>query len=324
MTSLNNIAAGLTQADRIALVTHVDPDPDAIGSILGLGLGLRMLGKSIAILNDDSVLSNLAFLPGSDLFQKTLPEGFSPQVVVCLDASDTARLGEVAVPLLEAELPVYNIDHHITNVKYGTENLINPEAASTAEMIPPLLDALGASLDQPIATCLLAGVVGDTRSFSTGSVTADSLTIGSRLVAAGADIRTITEAIFNQRDYNTLRLWGVALSNVRLEKGIIWTAVSSQERQQKGLSWVGASGMSNLLLTAREANISAVLTEQDDGGVRLSMRARPGYDVAQIALELGGGGHPLAAGATLAGPLDKAARRVVTKLKKIARKPRKA
>ena len=324
MTSLNNIAAGLTQADRIALVTHVDPDPDAIGSILGLGLGLRMLGKSIAILNDDSVLSNLAFLPGSDLFQKTLPEGFSPQVVVCLDASDTARLGKVAVPLLEAELPVYNIDHHITNVKYGTENLINPEAASTAEMIPPLLDALGASLDQPIATCLLAGVVGDTRSFSTGSVTADSLTIGSRLVAAGADIRTITEAIFNQRDYNTLRLWGVALSNVRLEKGIIWTAVSSQERQQKGLSWVGASGMSNLLLTAREANISAVLTEQDDGGVRLSMRARPGYDVAQIALELGGGGHPLAAGATLAGPLDKAARRVVTKLKKIARKPRKA
>jgi phosphoesterase RecJ-like protein len=324
MTTLNSIAARLAQAERIVLITHVDPDPDAIGSTLGLGQALLALNKSVAILNDDGVPSDLAFLPGADLFQKTLPDGFSPQVLVCLDSSDTSRLGEVAVPLLSAGLPIYNLDHHVTNVEYGTLNLIDPDAASTAEMIPPLLDALTVPIDEAIAACLLAGVVGDTRSFSTDSVTPNSLAVGSRLVAAGADIRMITEAIFNRRDYNTLRLWGLALSNVRLEKGVIWTAISADERRQKGLNWVGATGMSNLLLTAQEAKVSAVMTEQDDGKVRLSMRARPGFDVSQTALELGGGGHPLAAGATLEGPLDKAARRVVTKLKKVARKARKA
>ena len=323
MSLLSEIAAGLKQSERIALVTHKDPDPDAIGSILGLGLALRSLAKSVAILNDDAVPADLAGLPGADTFVKALPDDFSAEVVVSLDASDLERLGKVAQPLFDAGVPIYNIDHHITNLKFGTLNLIDPKAASTAEMLPPLIDALGAALDQDVASCLLAGVVGDTRRFSTGAVTANSLAVASRLVDAGADIRSISEAIFERRDYSTLRLWGLALSNARLEKGLIWTAVSTEERRQKGLNGVGATGMSNLLLTAREANISAVLIERDDGVVRLSMRARPGFDVAEVALALGGGGHPLAAGANLPGPLDEVVRQVVTKLKRLARKQRK-
>lgn len=324
MTILSEIARGLGEAERIAVVSHVDPDPDAIGSTLGLTLALRSLGKTVVALNDDGAPAETAFLPGADTLVKQVPDGFAPEVLVCLDSSDTVRLGEVAAPFLSAGIPVYNVDHHVTNLKYGSLNLVDSHAASAAEMLPALIDAVGAPLDQDAASCLLAGMIGDTRSFSTSSVTGDTLRTAARLVDAGADAMSITEAVFSSSDYKTLRMWGIALSNARLEKGVIWTTITAGERRDKGLNGVGATGMSNLLLTASEANISAVLTEQDDGSVRLSMRARPEFNVAEVALDLGGGGHPAAAGATLDGPVPSAARKVIPRLKKISRRNRKA
>ena len=120
MTMLNDIAAGLGKAERIAVVSHADPDPDAIGSTLGLTLALRALGKTVVALNDDAPPAEIAFLPGADTLSKQVPDGFEPQVLVCLDSSDTVRLGKVAAPLLPSGIPVYNVDHHVTNLNYGS------------------------------------------------------------------------------------------------------------------------------------------------------------------------------------------------------------
>ncbi len=315
MTPLSEIIARLRAAQRIALATHLDPDADAIGSTLGLALALRAWGKQVAALCDDAVPAELRFLPEAHLFMDHLPEGFTPDLLIALDSSDTERLGRVAAPLLAAGLPVINIDHHATNVHFGTLNLVETACAATAELVLSVIEALGVALTPQIATCLMAGVVGDTRSFSTAQVTPATLRVAARLVEAGADLFVITEHVLSATSVEALRLLGQALSSLHFEDGVVWTAIPYDAGRPASPDSNPRRGIAGLLLQAREAAVSAVFTEQADGRVEVSMRARPGYDVAGLALALGGGGHPLAAGCTLEGPLQEAIRRVVDKLK---------
>lgn len=315
LTVLSEIAGRLQAAQRIALATHLDPDADAIGSTLGLALALQTLGKQVVALCDDPVPVELRFLPGAHLFADRLPPDFSPDLLVALDSSDTERLGKAAAPLLEAGLPVINVDHHATNLHFGVLNLVEVECAATAELVMHLIEALGVALTPDIATCLMAGLVGDTRSFSTAQVTPATLRTAAQLAEAGADLFAITERVLSATSVEALRQLGQALSALRLEGGVVWTAIPYDAERPTNPDSSPRRGIASLLLQAQEAVISAVFTEQADGRVEVSMRARPGYDVAELALALGGGGHPLAAGCTLEGPLQEAIRRVVEALK---------
>ncbi len=314
-TVLSEIAGRLRAAQRIALVTHLDPDADAIGSTLGLALALQALGKQVVALCDDAVPAELRFLPGAHLFVDRLPPDFAPDLLVALDSSDTERLGKAATLLLEAGLPVINVDHHATNLRFGVLNLVETECAATAELILHLIEALGTALTPDVATCLMAGLVGDTRSFSTAQVTPATLRAAAQLAEAGADLFAITERVLNTTSVEALRQLGLALSTLRFEGGVVWTTIPYDAKHPNNPDSSPRRGIASLLLQAREAAISAVFTEQADGRVEVSMRARPGYNVAELALALGGGGHPLAAGCTLEAPLEEAVRRVVEALK---------
>lgn len=313
MKSIDEAVRLIEASSRVAIATHVSPDSDAIGSLLGLGLALRTLGKQVALLCDDPVPSNLRFLPGSGEIASSTE--LQAELFIGVDASDLERLGKSAAAWLTGDIPVLNIDHHITSTAFGTINLVDPKAAATTEVLLPLLDALGVALNVDIASCLATGLVGDTRSFSTSNVTSNTFLVAARLVDSGIDLATITELVFNRRSFSTLRLWGLGLANLSLEDSVIWTAVPSAARHEVGLREIGDTGMSNLLISVEEANIAAVFTEQSAGKVDVSFRARPGYDVASVALSLGGGGHTLAAGCLIEGTLDEVVGRVVPLLK---------
>ncbi len=315
MEVLHNICWLIQRAQRIVIATHVSPDVDAIGSLLGLGLTLERLGKQIILLCGDPVPHALAFLPGSNKVQSAIPCEFDADLIVTLDSSDTERLGEAVQSLVESGTPVANIDHHVTNSGYGMHNLVLPGCASTAELLLLLLDALDAPLSQDVATCLLAGVVGDTRSFSVAGVTPETLLAAARMVGAGANIAHVTEMTFGRRSLDTLRLWGLGLTRIRADGDVVWTVLSLEARKQAGLHDTGMSGLSSLLIDAEEANIAVAFFEQSGGQIEISFRARPGNDVATVALALGGGGHPLAAGALVEGSLDEVVRRVIGMLK---------
>ncbi len=316
--ALHDAVEFIRRAEKVALVAHLSPDPDAIGALLGLGHTIRLLGKQVVLLCDDPVPREVVFLPGSALVQTVSPDGFIPDVLVGVDASDAERLGQAWTQLAAFQPLTMSIDHHITNLRFGAVNLVNPAWASTAEGVLVLVDALGVALTPDIADCLLAGIVGDTRNFSTASTTPGSLEAAARLVSAGANIARVSEMIFNRRTVTLLRHWGVGLSNLHFVDGLIWTAISLPERQRIGASAANGSGLSNLLISAEEANIAAVFTEQEDGTVDMSLRARPGFDVAKVALTLGGGGHTLAAGATVAGALDEVIESAIPLLKQAA------
>jgi phosphoesterase RecJ-like protein len=313
---LSEAAALINRSERIAIVTHVAPDPDAIGSALGLRLALIALGKNVAAMCDDPSPSDADFLPGSGDLRRSLPDGFAPDLFIALDASDTKRLGRVGASLLAMDIPVLVVDHHVTNLGYGDVNLVNPSAVATAELVLELIDALGVMLTPDIAACLMTGLVGDTRGFATPNVVPATFVIASRLLQAGADISTIIERVMRQRSLAMLGIWGIALTHLHFQDGVVWAVVPYDERRARSLQNTEVDGVSSLLLSAQEANISAAFTEEPDGRVEVSMRARSGYDVASVALALGGGGHALAAGCHIDGPLDAAVSQVIGQLLK--------
>src|SRR5258705_9183418 len=218
MNTINEAAERIKRSNRIAVATHQAPDPDAIGSLLAIGLGLKFLKKTMALICDDPVPDKLKFLPGSNEVMVEIPSDFGPDLFIGVDASDKERLGSASRHLLDGSVPILNIDHHITNLNFGTVNVVVPESAASCEALLPLFHALDIPLTVEMSTCLMAGLVGDTRSFSTSSVTSNTLAAAARLVGAGADIATIAEFVFNRRSIDVLRLWGIGLTELRQDE----------------------------------------------------------------------------------------------------------
>ncbi len=301
------------QASRILLITHIAPDGDAIGGLLGLGKALRDAGKLVTVSCSDPVPKRFAYIPGYADIVSQVTGPFN--LVVSLDCSDLQRVGPTYHAAEWHGVPFLNIDHHVTNTRFGTHNWVEPGCVATSEMVLDLCDRLGLPLDADIATCLLYGIISDTLGLRTNNVTPALLAKVMRLMQAGAPLAAIMDQAFNRRPYSLLRAWEQALETMQLENGVIWASLAKQARQRAGLDNTDMQGLGNLMLSVEEARLSAVLVEKDDGRVEVGLRARASFDVASVALALGGGGHPQAAGCTMDGPLDMAAERVVTLLK---------
>ena len=289
------------------------PDGDTLGSALGLAWALRARGLEARLSCADEVPPDFFFLPGvEDYAARPLTD---EQAVLTIDASDLERIGAIYGEAAFSRVPVVNIDHHVTNLLFGTINLVVPKA-STAEVVLDLITFLGIPLDQPMATCLLTGVVTDTRGFRTHSTTADTLRAATRLVDAGAPLADITDAVFNHRSLDTLRLWGPALSGIQQQDGIVWVEITQEMLRAAGVGLEAASGLVNFLSSFQEAEVAVVFREMEGGKVDVSMRSVPTIDVSEVALAFGGGGHPQAAGCTVVGSLPDVRERIITALQR--------
>lgn len=279
------------------LISHVAPDGDAIGSLLGLTWLLKDQSIEAIPTSQDGVPKSLRFLPG---WPHVIERCHDPvDLVIALDASDRERLGSGWSASHHSHVPLINIDHHITNRGYGTVNIVDPRATSTAEVIYTLAVNLHWPIGPQAAQCLLTGLVTDTRGFRTSNVTVQTLRMAQALMEAGASLSIITEGVLEYRDFDTICIWGEALAAARIDDRIIWTAIPLAMRQRCNGVEQSDSGLANFLAGADEADVAVVLSEREDGKVDVGLRARSGLDVAQVALRLGGGGHPRAAGCTL-------------------------
>jgi len=303
----------IRSARRPLVICHVAPDGDAIGSALGLGLALRRLDQTPTLACSDPVPSRFGFLQGVETITQELSEPFD--LVIAVDCSDEGRMGSLAETPGFRDVLLLNIDHHVTNLGYGDVNLVDTGAASTTEVILRLVEHLGLPLDEELATPLLTGIVTDTQGFRTNNVTLQVMEAAVRLMQTGVPLPPIMWHGLDRRGAGSMRLWGAALSRLKVEKRVIWTTIPFGLRRETGSVGNGDTGLANYLVGAIEADVSAVLTEQEDGRVEVGMRAEPGYDVAQVALRFGGGGHTLAAGFGLPGPLEEAEAKVVPALK---------
>lgn len=311
--SLSDLVAPVMGAHDILALCHVNPDGDAIGSLLGLGCVLDALPgeRNVVLACQDRPPESLFFVPGVTRVVNALPEGFKPDLVISLDASDPARLGKLFSNLAFTPTPLIVIDHHITNLHFGNLNYVVPEAASTSQLVISLADALGVALPKEAATPLLVGLVTDTLGFRTSNVTAAELAAAVRLIDAGANLADVSQRTLATRPIKHMRLWGAAFQQMRLDGYVLWAEVTKAMREAAGILDEDDGGLVSQLINAAEARVAVVFNELDDGRIEVDFRARPGYDVATVALSLGGGGHPQAAGCVLSGPMADAEARVL-------------
>lgn len=321
-STVEAIRRALANAQTVLVITHVGPDGDAISVLTATGLALQQLDKTFTLVCDDGLPARFTYLPMAQDVVTRPSDKLVYDLIIALDAGDLERLGEAYVQLPEPKPPLINIDHHLTNTLFGQVNLVDPRANATAEILYFLLPKLDVILTADLATCLLTGIVTDTMGFRTAGVTANTLKAAGTLVEAGADLFEVTTKALTLKDFTTLQLWQKGLDNMRLEAGVLWTSISNVERLAAGHGGSSSFGLGNILADVYQAAMSVVLMEMSDGRVSVSLRCRPPYSVAELAVELGGGGHPLAAGCTLDGPLDKAEAEVVTKSKVAIRQQR--
>jgi phosphoesterase RecJ-like protein len=303
----------IQSADRPLLICHIAPDGDAIGSLTGLGRALQQMGLEPTMACSDPIPPRFNYIPGVETVVQDIRDVFD--LFISLDCSDLRRLGRLSQMPTFGSTPLLNIDHHMTNLDFGTVNLVDPHASSTAEVVLRLLEYMAVPLDAQMATCLLTGIVTDTRGFRTSNVTVQVMEAVLRLIKAGASLPYITHHGLNLRPTVAILLWRAAMALLQIEDRVIWTSIPLAIRRATGHTGDGDAGLVSFLVSAEDADVAVVFVEREDGGIEVGLRAVPGFDVAQVALQLGGGGHALAAGCTLTGPLEDAQAQVLAALR---------
>jgi len=308
--TIQKIAALIRSRASAALLCHVHPDGDALGSMLGLALALERLGKRVVRVSSDGVPPPYDFLPRSRAVRRTLPRTLPPLGIV-LDCDGPARLGAVGRRAAKIRQIVV-IDHHATGKPFRGVRWVDPRASAVGEQVSELLAALDVPLDTDIATCLYTAILTDTGRFSYSNVTPRALRTAGRLVQAGADPGAIFQQVYETKSLGQAALLGAALSNLTTADAgrIVLSTLTRADFAAAGAGDSDTEGIIDQVRAVRQAEVAVLLVERD-AEVRCSLRSRGRADVARVAEEMGGGGHPQAAGCTLAGPLRRVRERLV-------------
>lgn len=298
-SKLQQAGGEFSQANRILIISHIRPDGDAIGSTLGLGLALQAEGKHVQMSLADGVPKEFHFLEASKTI-KHQPEGLF-DMIVAVDCSGLDRIGNI---LENYPAPTLNIDHHISNLNFAKLNLVDHQSAATAQMLANYLPEWGLTISKPVAEALLTGLITDTIGFRTPNVSPETMRTAANLIEAGADISDLYQKALINRSYASIRYWKHGLRSLQLDNGVIWATLTLEDREKADYPGNGDADLINLLSSIEEADIAVTFIEQKDEETKISWRAKPGHDVSQVAAQFGGGGHTLAAGATLQGRVE--------------------
>jgi bifunctional oligoribonuclease and PAP phosphatase NrnA len=316
--TLDEAAKALANADEVTLVCHVNPDADAIGSMLGLANHLAGRGVKVAAAAPnkfEDLPRWVEALPGRELLVAAGKLPKSPKVLVTLDAADLGRLDGLTHLVEKAETTIV-VDHHRTNPGFGTINLIDPDASSTAEVVYRLIQRMGDEPDETVAACLYAGLITDTGRFQYESATPEVLRIGAELRERDFDHARLAQALYADGSVAYLRLLAVVLGRVQHvpEANLVWTYATRKDLDEAKVPIQETDDLIDVIRMARETDVAAVLKEQKAGGFKVSMRSRGDTNVAEVAEAFGGGGHRLAAGYSAKGSVEEASQALIETL----------
>lgn len=289
---------------RVLLICHVNPDGDALGSMLGFGLGLSRLAVGnlqATFPGSAEVPEPFQGMPGLDLLVPEADAYPDPDVTICFDAASEARLGRLADRLRDSVSIV--VDHHASNTRFGTIHLVDPQAAATSVVAEEWLTRLGVELDAEIAECLYIALATDTGSFRF-DVTAAVHQLAARLLATGIRADEISRRIFDTRPFDSVRLYGEVLSRAEFDpaaaqgRGLVWTYATLEDLARYGQRPYVLEPLIDSIRCAMEADVSCLIKQVAPEEWAVSLRSKGEVDVSRVAVNLGGGGHQLAAGFT--------------------------
>jgi phosphoesterase RecJ-like protein len=291
---------------RVLLICHVNPDGDALGSMLGFGLGLRRMGVSqvqATFPGEFEVPEPFVALPGMDLLVPEPGAYPDPDLVIVFDVAAESRLGGLIDRLAPAKAAVV-LDHHASNTGFGGVNLVDAEAAATSVVAEELLSRLGVPLDAGIAECLYVALATDTGSFKFDMTTPRVHEMAARLIATGIRPGDISRRIFDTRPFGAMKLFAEVLARAALDPtaagghGMVWTHVTLADLQRHGQRPYVMDALIDPVRTVAEADVAVLVKQLGEAEWAVSLRSKGAVDVSAVAVAMGGGGHRLAAGFT--------------------------
>jgi phosphoesterase RecJ-like protein len=299
--------------ERFLLTSHIFPEGDSIGSEVGLALHLREMGKAVSVVNPTPARDCYQFL--LDLFpihhlgdngSGQIPKG--TDAIVALDVGQWDYMGALAGPLRGSGLPVVVIDHHYPNEAFGNETFIDPDAASTGELVHEFLRWSGAQITPPMAHALYASVLFDTGGFRLAQTKNRTVLLAAELLRRGADHVQASQAIFQSESYERLALYRLSLERLQHERDgrLVWISLPHHVFLETCTTLHDGDGILDNLLTVQPVEIAVLLREIPGSGVRATFRSKGRHDVGAVAASLGGGGRPTASGVHLSMSLPEA------------------
>jgi phosphoesterase RecJ-like protein len=290
----------LDTAQKILIASHIRPDGDAIGSLLGLGLALQYAGKSVQMVLVDGVSPTFQHLRGSQQIVREPSSDYDTFITV--DCADFRRVGKVFESFGPPDI---NIDQHKTNEKFGKLNLIEPDEVATAAILANHLPAWGLQITKPVAAALLTGIITDTLGFRTSNTNPSALRLCAMLMETGVNMPDLYMRSLVYKSFPAARYWGAGLSSLEQENGLVWGTLTLEDRKRAGYIGNDDADLINLISAIDGNKVGMIFVEQSDKHVKISWRAlEEGIDVSPLAKQFGGGGHAAAAGADIPGALN--------------------
>lgn len=313
MNSLQEIAGVLRKCKRAVICGHMMPDGDSIGSILAMRLVLAQIGLETRVLTVDSIPNIYSFLPGVEHFAQFAGKDEEFDVAVILDCTDLGRLGEDLGQFISNLPVVVNIDHHVSNLEFGTYNYIDPSAAAAGEIVFRMIAEMQADLTPEIAVNLYTALAMDTGSFKFDNTTEKTHYIAAELYRTGIDIAEINRSLFANKDFIQLKLLGYALAQLKTtaEGRIAWITIPLQVFHELGAQEEHAEGIINYPRMVNGAEVGILFREISPGKFKVGFRSKHLVDVNLLAGMFGGGGHPKASGCTVEGTIEKVEKKVI-------------
>jgi phosphoesterase RecJ-like protein len=312
-TSLEDIAEVLRTRQRFVVMSHVRPDGDALGCTIAMALCLKQLGKDVTAWNEEGVLEKFRYLPGGDLVTTPPAEPQEFDVAIVLDTSLQDRVGRCLPAVKHAGLWI-NIDHHVTNPRFGDLVHVDPSTPATGQILYELFRRGDLPFTYEMADNLFAAISTDTGSFQYAGTTARTYEIGAELIRAGVNVAELSRKMYENYPRRRLELLRSLLNTLRFTSGDRCgsVALSLATAAQLGVLPEDNEGLIDHIRSIQGVQVAAFFEELPEGKVRLSLRSKDeGFNASALCAQFGGGGHPMAAGARIKGSLDEVQEKVL-------------
>lgn len=323
---MDQIIQQLNNSNHVLIASHTNPDGDAIGSLLAVGLALDSLNKKTVLFNESPIPAVYRFLPFIELIEHEIKDSYAFDTAVILDCGNIQRIGRSAETV--SRIPVIiNIDHHITNTRFGTCRLIDVSASSTAEIAYGIIKKMGIRINDAIATSIYTGILTDTGSFRFSNTNKTAFTICEEMIGCGVNPYEVAQHVYGTYSLGRIRLLNLALDSIEIsENGKLSMMTVTQDMiEETGTQPEDVDGLINYVRRIEDVRLAALIHEEKmnsphSNGLKnfhVSLRSDGSVDVAAIATSFGGGGHGSAAGFDIETTLDAIKARIIGFSKKL-------
>lgn len=315
---MQKVIEAIKKYNKFLITAHINPEGDSLGSQLGMKALLDSLGKTAIMVDNDAVPSHYKFLPKADEISNKLDGKLDFEAAIVLDCPTLKRIGKVH-DLIKNGKFIINIDHHISNEKFGAVNWVDPNASSAGEMVYKIYKELGIRLTKEAALVLYIAILTDTGSFNydnTSSVTHD---IAGELLGYGIDPASVSESVYERRSVADIKLFGLVLSTIKVNKegDVAYLEVTKKILKETGADLMKAEGFVNYARSIDKVRVAVIFKEDAGDKISVSFRSKGEADVNSIASFFGGGGHVKASGCVIDGTLAEVEKKVLAKIDEV-------